>query len=130
MVDAIAFRQWKQDVARSLVFQWLLLGVVCSACAVFGWDVALNALIIGLAIAIPNTALGAWMGVRLLLGKVNPFGVFIAGIIKTLFSVVLMGAAFAALQEFGWVWQGFFAGLVSMVFAPALFGLTVAIWGK
>ncbi len=125
MVDAIAFRQWKQDVARSLVFQWLLMAVVCSVCAVFGWDLALNALIVALAVAIPNTALGAWMGVRLMLGRVSPLGVFIGGIIKTLFSVVLIGAAFAALQEFGWVWQGFFAGLVSMVIAPALFGLTV-----
>jgi F0F1-type ATP synthase assembly protein I len=128
MVDAIAFRQWQQDVAKSLIFQWLLLVVVCSACAVFGWDVALNAFVISLAIAIPNTALGAWMGIRLLLGRVSPFGVFIGGIVKTLFSVVLIGAAFAALQEFGWVWQGFFAGLVSMVFAPALFGLTAARW--
>jgi hypothetical protein len=51
--------------------------------------------------------------------------VFIGGIIKTLFSMVLIGAAFAALQEFGWVWQGFFAGLVSMGFSPALFGLTI-----
>jgi F0F1-type ATP synthase assembly protein I len=125
MVDSIAFRQWKQDIARSLMFQWALLIMVCGACAVFGWDVAFNALVIGLAIAIPNTALGAWMGVRLMLGRVSPFGVFIGGIVKTLFSVVLIGAAFAALQEFGWVWQGFFAGLVSMVFSPALFGLTI-----
>jgi F0F1-type ATP synthase assembly protein I len=128
MVDAIAFSQWKQDVARSLLFQWVLLVVVCSACAVLGWDVALNALLVGLAIAIPNTALGAWMGIRLLLGKVSPFGVFIGGILKTLLSVVLIGAAFTALQELGWVWQGFFAGLVSMVLSPALFGLTAARW--
>ena len=128
MVDAIAFSQWKQDIARSLLFQWVLLVVVCSACAVLGWDVALNALLVGLAIAIPNTALGAWMGIRLLLGKVSPFGVFIGGIVKTLLSVVLIGAAFTALQELGWVWQGFFAGLVSMVLSPALFGLTAARW--
>jgi F0F1-type ATP synthase assembly protein I len=126
MVDVIAFRQWQQDVARSLVFQWLLLAVVCGVCAAFGWDLSLNALIVGLAVAVPNTALGAWMGVRLMLGRVSPLGVFIGGIVKTLFSIVLIGAAFAALQEFGWVWQGFFVGLVSMVFAPVLFGLTIA----
>jgi cytochrome bd-type quinol oxidase subunit 2 len=128
MVDSNALKQWKQDVARSLIFQWALLLAVCGVCAAVSWGVALNAVIVGLAIAVPNTALGAWMGVRLLLGKVNPFGVFIGGIIKTLFSVVLIGAAFAALKEFGWVWQGFFAGLVSMVFAPALFGLTIGRW--
>jgi hypothetical protein len=125
MIDSVAFSSWKQDVARSLVFQWVLLVVICGACAAFGWGVAINALVISLAIAIPNTALGAWMGVRLWLGKVSPLGVLLGSVVKTLFSVALIGAAFAVLQDIGWVWQGFFAGLVSMVLAPALFGLTV-----
>ncbi len=124
MIDSIAFRMWKQDVLNSLMFQWILLTVVCAVCSGFGWDVALNALLVGSAIAIPSTALGAWMGIRLILGKVGSASVLIGGFFKTLLSVVLIGAAFAALQEFGWVWQGFFVGLVSMVFAPVLFGLT------
>jgi F0F1-type ATP synthase assembly protein I len=124
MVDSIAFRMWKQDVLRSLMFQWALLAVVCAVCAGLGWGMALNALLAGLAVAIPSTALGAWMGIRLMLGKVGSASVLIGGFLKTVLSAILIGAAFAALQEFGWVWQGFFVGLVSMVFAPVLFGLT------
>jgi F0F1-type ATP synthase assembly protein I len=125
MSKSIALKQWKQDVARSLIFQWALLVLVCCACAVFGWDVAINASLAGLAVFIPNVALGAWMGVRLLLGEGSPYGMLIGGVLKTLLSVVLIGAAFAALQEFGWVWQGFFVGLLSTVFAPVLFGITI-----
>jgi hypothetical protein len=125
MVDSIALKQWKQDVAKSLLFQWGLLAIVCGACALVDWKMALNAAVVGFATAVPNTALGAWMGIRLLLGKVSSIGMLVGGFIKTLISAVLIGAAFLALQEFGWVWQGFFAGLVSTVFAPALFGLTI-----
>jgi F0F1-type ATP synthase assembly protein I len=125
MSKSIALKQWKQDVVRSLVFQSGLLLLVCCACAVFGWDVALNAAFAGLAIVIPNIALGAWIGVKLLLGQASPYGMLISGFLKTLFSLVLMGAAFAALQEFGWVWRGFFAGLLSTVFAPVLFGVFI-----
>jgi hypothetical protein len=128
MVDSIALKQWEEDVAGSLMFQWCLLLLVCGACALFAWGAALNALLVGLAIAVPNTALGAWMGIRVLLGNVNPAGVFIGSILKTLLSVGLIGAAFFAAQDFGWVWQGFFAGLVSMVFAPVLFGLSFGRW--
>jgi F0F1-type ATP synthase assembly protein I len=124
MSKTIALKQWKKDVVRSLIFQLVLLFLVCCACAVFGWNVAVNATIAGLAVVIPNVALGAWMGVRLLLGEVSPYGMLIGGALKTLLSVVLIGAAFAALQEFGWVWQGFFAGLLSTVFAPVLFGIS------
>jgi F0F1-type ATP synthase assembly protein I len=123
MIDSIAFRLWKHDVLRSLVFQWVLLLVVCGVCLVLSPGAAINALVVSLAVAIPNTALGAWMGIRLMLGKVGSVSVLIGGFLKTLLSAVLIGAAFAVLQEFGWVWQGFFAGLVSMVFAPVLFGI-------
>jgi hypothetical protein len=122
-MDRIAFRLWQQDVAYSLVFQWGLLLAVCGLSGFFGATFALNAALAGMAVAIPNTALGAWMGIKLWLGKVNPFGVFIGGIVKTLLSVVLIGAAFAALQELGWAWQGFLAGLISMVLSPVVFGL-------
>jgi F0F1-type ATP synthase assembly protein I len=122
-VDTIAWHFWKQDVAKSLVFQWFLLAVVSGACAVWSGAAALSALCAGCAIAIPNTALGAWMGLKIVLGQSSPLGVLLGGVVKTLLSVVLIGAAFAALQEFGWVWQGFFAGLVGTVFAPLLFGL-------
>ena len=123
MIDRIAFEFWRQDVAKSIGFQWGLLLVVVGLCAGLGANAAVNAALAGAAIAIPNTALGAWMGVRLWLGKVSPFGVFIGGIVKTLLSVVLIGAAFAALQALGWVWQGFLAGLISMVLSPVVFGL-------
>jgi F0F1-type ATP synthase assembly protein I len=123
MIDSIALRMWKQDVLRSLVFQWVLLLFVCGACIVFGWLMAVNALCVGLAIVIPSTALGAWMGIRILFGKVGSISVLIGGLLKTLLSAILIGAAFAVLQDIGWVWQGFFVGLVSMVFAPVLFGI-------
>jgi hypothetical protein len=122
-MDRIAFRLWQQDVANSLAFQWGLWFLVCGFSSFFGAEFAVNAALAGAAVAIPSTALGAWMGVRLWLGKVSPFGVFIGGIVKTLLSTVLIGAAFAALQELGWAWQGFLAGLISMVLSPVVFGL-------
>ncbi len=122
-MDNIAWTFWRQDVAGSLRVQWLLLLVVSGACALWSGLAGLSALCAGCAIAIPNTALGAWMGLRLLLGKTNPLGVLLGSVVKTLLSVVLIGAAMTVLQEFGWVWQGFLAGLVITGFAPMLFGL-------
>lgn len=83
----------------------------------------MSAALSGAAVAVPHTALGAWMGLRIVLGKIDALSVFIGGILKTLLSVVLIGAAFAASQELGWAWQGFLAGLISMVLSPLVFGL-------
>lgn len=122
-MDKISFQLWRQDVAKSLVFQWCLLGLVCAFSGFAGFDAMVSVLVSGAAIAVPNTALGAWMGIRLWLGKASAAGVFIGSALKTLVSVVLLCAAFAALQEFGWVWQGFLAGLMSMVLSPVVFGI-------
>lgn len=124
-MDTIAWNFWKQDVAKSLLVQWALLVVVSGACALWSGQAAVSAICAGCAIAIPNTALGAWMGLRLLLGKSSSLGVLLGSVVKTLLSVVLIGAALAVLQELGWVWQGFFAGLVVTGFAPLVFGLMV-----
>ena len=126
MRQTIAYRAWVQDVAKPLVFEWVLLALITLMCAVFGvlgGLTAMNALFSGAAIAVPHTTLGAWMGVRILLGKSSPLGVFTGSVVKTLFSIVLIGAAFAALQELGFVWQGFMAGLVGMAMSTALYGL-------
>ncbi len=122
-MERIALKLWQQDVASPLAFQWLLLALVCAVSGFFGLGYMLNAALAGAAIAIPNTVLGAWMGVKLWLGNVSPFGVLIGGIAKTMLSVVFTGAAFAVLQELGWAWQGFLAGLISMVLSPVVFGL-------
>ena len=123
MTQTFAYRAWVQDVAKPLAFEWLLLIVITLVCLGFGAAVALNALLAGVAIAVPHTTLGAWMGVRMFLAKTSPLGVFIGSIMKTLFSIVLVGAAFTALQELGFVWQGFMAGLVGMAMSTALYGL-------
>lgn len=129
-IDPIAFHQWKHDVGMSIAFQWCLLILVCLVCAVFSVQAAINASLVGGAVAMPNTALGAWMGLRLMLGKANAFSVFLGGIVKTIVSTALISAAFIASQAFGWVWQGFFAGLVSMVLSPLIFGLTAPLFRK
>jgi F0F1-type ATP synthase assembly protein I len=100
-VDQIAFRCWQQDVLRLLGLQWSVWVCLVAVCAVFGLECALNAALAGAAIAIPNTALGAWMGVRLWLGRVDALGVLVGAVIKTLLSVVFIGAAFTALQAIG-----------------------------
>jgi F0F1-type ATP synthase assembly protein I len=122
-VEPLAWRLWRKDVAASLLFQWGVLSVVCAVCAAVGWDVALNALLAGLAVLLPYTVLGIWLGVRLLLGKADTYGALIGGFIKTVLSVVLLTLAIIGLQELKWVWQGFFAGLIAVVIAPALFGV-------
>ncbi len=126
-VDMLAWRLWRQDVAQSLVFQWCVFLLVLLVCVLFGVDVAINALCAGLAVLLPYTVLGVWLGVRLLLGKVDVYGVFIGGFIKMVLSVVLVTVSVIKLQELKWVWQGFFAGLITAVFLPALFGVWRAV---
>ena len=123
MVQSLAHRAWVRDVAKPLAFQWLLLLAVTLMASMGGWLAGVNALLAGAAIAVPHTTLGAWMGVKIFMQRPSPMGVLLGGVIKTLFSIGLIGAAFAALQELGWVWQGFMAGLVSMAMSTVLYGL-------
>jgi hypothetical protein len=120
-INLIAWQLWRKDVAEVLLFQWLLLFFIVSIGSLLNWGFALSALISGLAILLPSTVLGMWLGLRLFLGKNGPYGIFIGGFIKTLSSAVLLGTALVLLKEFGLVWQGFFMGLISMVLAPILF---------
>ena len=126
-MNALAISFWRQDVLRPIKFQWAALLFVCAITVFVEPEMAINAAIGGLGVLIPNTALGAWMGVRAFLGKVGMLGVLLGSVVKTFFSLVLMGSGFAFLQtsvEIGWVWQGFLAGLVSVVFAPIVHGIT------
>lgn len=96
---------------------------MCGVWALWNTLASLNAFLAGLAVLIPNTALGAWVGIRLLLGNASGFGMLVGSLLKTGFTVIWIIVAFFSLQKLGWVWQGFFAGLVGMVFAPVLFGM-------
>jgi hypothetical protein len=122
-IDMLIWRLWRHDVALSLMFQWCVLILLVAVCATFSYDCALNAVFSGLAVLLPYTLLGVWLGVRLLLGKVDTYGVFIGSFIKTVLNVVLLTASIIVLQNLTWVWQGFFAGLIAMVVSPALWGL-------
>ena len=123
MRRSFAYRAWIKDVAKPLVFEWLLLTIVTLACLVFGAKTAVNTLLAGMAIVLPHTVLGVWIGFRAVVGAANPIGVFIGSVIKTLVSVVFLGLAFVYLQDYGFVWLSFFLGLTAAAMSTMFYGV-------
>jgi hypothetical protein len=115
---------WRKDVQSVLVCQCLLLVNLVLLAAIFsGYLSALNVLFSGLSIFIPSLILGVWLCYKTLKSGFNSNVMLVALLLKAVLSGLCLAGSLVVLKDLGWVWQGFFVGLVFTVLAPMLYGV-------